>query len=1048
MIRLLVVVWLLQRALCVALAARTMQSNEQRNTEHLRLGSLLNIATWNCGGLSYTTREFCAELGYDILALTETHNQGTLPSNNQFIVSEPAPVNDSYAGTALLLSNRVAKCVIHKGHHGSRICYVRIRSQPCNLFVISIYVPHKFRKCAPFANDTLTQLEQILAKVKSTDCIMVLGDFNCKLARNVPNLTGRWSVHNQSNKVGEDLLDIMRRHKLFAISTFFQPPRNKTNVTYLPRDKTYKPSQLDYVLISSRWATAVRNSQVKWGASCQRWGRRYDHGLVSCTFVSRVRSDKPTDNFDFSLLRTNEASRSKFEQQMASNYSSASYNENDSASASFERLRLAVQASAKETLPLRKPAPIRKRYVSARTRDLYANRQAKYEQMTQAERKAINKNITSSCRDDYREYIDSMLGDMEAAERVGNMREVTRIIKSLRGRNSFSTVMPSKDLNGDPITSAEQLLKSWNQFLADKFSSPDCDLDRPREHTVSNEDSLSDEELDKALFSMKAGKAPGWDDIPVEVYQNSTTARAELYRIIRIIFDTELVPPEFVRGVFIMIYKKKDRDNFANYRAICLLCHAYKLLSTVLARRLHIDLAEVLPDTQAGFRPSRGTRDNICILKWTIKMILRENREAVVTFIDYSAAFDSESQLFLDEALKEAGVSTKIRRIIQGIFHVAAGYVRQRKADGTFWQSDMFDIARGVLQGDVFSAVAFIIGLWLIFKRHDLPNRGVSVGTPPYQVNIENLEYADDAGLVDNIVADSSNRLTSITNGSSSDAAMSVSMDKTKAMPIHKEVAVSETQEDEVVAMKFKHKCAKCSRSFPTIGGLRVHSSRFCDKRRRPRSRKGTLADKAVQLAKRKHEQSQRPQVIINGHAIENVYFFVYLGSLLQCDGDDLADVAHRMQIAQAVFSELSHIWSDHRLPQSMKLRLYILAVCSTLAHACEAWVMTPEVCRKLNGFNSRCLHVITKKHYRETATDPVFNLLLSIRKRRLRFLGHVLRMSNTRLLKKTLFAYVHGGADVPAGSLMMDCEGLSLRDLEDLAHDRAQWKSMVDNLR
>ena len=109
---------------------------------------------------------------------------------------------------------------------------------------------------------------------------------------------------------------------------------------------------------------------------------------------------------------------------------------------------------------------------------------------------------------------------------------------------------------------------------------------------------------------------------------------------------------------------------------------------------------------------------------------------------------------------------------------------------------------------------------------------------------------------------------------------------------------------------------------------------------------------------------------------------------------------------------------------------------------------MTPEVCRKLNGLNSRCLHVITKKHYRETATHPVFNLLLSIRKRRLRFLGHVLRMSNTRLLKKTLFAYVHGGADVPAGSLMMDCEGLSLRDLEDLAHDRAQWKSMVDNLR
>ena len=125
-----------------------------------------------------------------------------------------------------------------------------------------------------------------------------------------------------------------------------------------------------------------------------------------------------------------------------------------------------------------------------------------------------------------------------------------------------------------------------------------------------------------------------------------------------------------------MIYKKKERDNFSNYRAICLLCHAYKLLSAVLANRLHIDLAEVLPDTQEGFRPARGTRDNICILKWTIKMLLREEREAVMTFIDYTAAFDTESQLFLDEALRCAGVSVKVRHIIQSIFSVAQGCVR------------------------------------------------------------------------------------------------------------------------------------------------------------------------------------------------------------------------------------------------------------------------------------------------------------------------------------------------------------------------------------
>ena len=48
-----------------------------------------------------------------------------------------------------------------------------------------------------------------------------------------------------------------------------------------------------------------------------------------------------------------------------------------------------------------------------------------------------------------------------------------------------------------------------------------------------------------------------------------------------------------------MIYKKEPRDDFANYRAICLVCHSYKLLSAVIARRLMEVLDSHLPDTQA-----------------------------------------------------------------------------------------------------------------------------------------------------------------------------------------------------------------------------------------------------------------------------------------------------------------------------------------------------------------------------------------------------------------------------------------------------------------
>ncbi|KAI8513670.1 hypothetical protein Bbelb_079940 [Branchiostoma belcheri] len=264
-----------------------------------------------------------------------------------------------------------------------------------------------------------------------------------------------------------------------------------------------------------------------------------------------------------------------------------------------------------------------------------------------------------------------------------------------------------------------------------------------------------------------------------------------------------------------MLYKKKDRNNFSNYRAICLLSHAYKLLSAVIARRLHIQLEPLIPDSQAGFRPARGTRDNVCILmKWTINMLLRESKPAVVTFIDYAAAFDTESQLFLDEALSSAGASLKLRRIIQAIFNVATGCGRVTSPNGNQEFSE----------------------------------------PPPYQVTISRLEYADDAGLLDGSVQEASQRISRIASGSKDDAAMEISVPKTKAMHIHSKERVSKTTEAEVAALNLKHRCPECTREFPTKRGLAIHRSRWCLHHPSPantRSRTGTLADKEVQRQKR-----------------------------------------------------------------------------------------------------------------------------------------------------------------------------------------------------
>ena len=131
--------------------------------------------------------------------------------------------------------------------------------------------------------------------------------------------------------------------------------------------------------------------------------------------------------------------------------------------------------------------------------------------------------------------------------------------------------------------------------------------------------------------------------------------------------------------------------------------------------------------------------------------------------------------------------------------------------------------------------------------------------------------------------------------------------------------------------MKLPFKCHDCHRTFPKQRSVKIHRAWWCNGPDGPaRSRKGSLADKDVKRAKRK-KQAEAPQVTINGHAIENVLSFDYLGSRVSGDGSESADIEHRMIIAQERFASLNNIWRDNMLSQAMKLDMYSASVSSTL---------------------------------------------------------------------------------------------------------------------
>ena len=97
------------------------------------------------------------------------------------------------------------------------------------------------------------------------------------------------------------------------------------------------------------------------------------------------------------------------------------------------------------------------------------------------------------------------------------------------------------------------------------------------------------------------------------------------------------------KGQFSFQSQRKAKE-CSNYRTIALISHASKVMPKILQARLQQYVNRELPDVQAGFRKSRGTRDLIANICWIIKKAREFLKNISFCFIDYAKAFDFVDQ--------------------------------------------------------------------------------------------------------------------------------------------------------------------------------------------------------------------------------------------------------------------------------------------------------------------------------------------------------------------------------------------------------------------
>lgn len=453
-------------------------------------------------------------------------------------------------------------------------------------------------------------------------------------------------------------------------------------------------------------------------------------------------------------------------------------------------------------------------------------------------------------------------------------------------------------------------------------------------------------EIREIIKNLKNNRAPGEDGIIAEIWKNATDdAIVKLQNLIREIWESEEIPSDWKTAIIHPLYKKGDRTDCNNYRGISLLPVTYKILSKALQNRLENQIDGELGEYQAGFRKGRSCIEQIWNLKLIIKYRKMRAKNFFVTFVDFKKAYDSVDRKTLFNTLEEFGVDSKLIALIKQTLSDTRSKVKFR---GEI--SQMFKIETGVRQGDGLSPLLFNCVLEKIIRewRKKLDEKGITkikIGRKKDNIDADCIAFADDLAILSENIDDAIEQIN-ILKEVSEKAGLKISFEKTKYM-------------------------------------TNVKNS--------PRS------------------------MITKYGRINKVNIFKYLGEFIQTNALDKTANRERTRKMELAFQLTRNIYNKKSMSIKAKLRHYNVVIKPEGLYASECLAMNVnkeleqmklkerKIIRKILG--PRCDQEIWKKRSNKEIYGHIEDIIITMKKRRLSYYGHLKRMEMGRLTRR-IFEY------------------------------------------
>ena len=155
---------------------------------------------------------------------------------------------------------------------------------------------------------------------------------------------------------------------------------------------------------------------------------------------------------------------------------------------------------------------------------------------------------------------------------------------------------------------------------------------------------------------------------------------------------------------------------------------------------------------------------------------------------------------------------------------------------------------------------------------------------------------------------------------------------------------------------------------------------------------------------------NQTNNIYLDNKIIEEVNSFTYLGCIISIEGGTNEDILNRLNKARISFSILNKFRKNKNISLSTKIRIFNTNVKSILLYGAETWHGNKTNMKKLQIFINKCLRKILKIRcfHKETNAEILKTcnqkpIEYGMRKRKWRWIGHVLRKPEKFKVKETL---------------------------------------------